>query len=28
MKDASALGLKETDLDIRNESTGLETKAA
>ena len=28
MKDASALGLKEIDLDIRNESTGLETKAA
>ena len=28
MKDASALGLKETDLDIRNESSGLETKAA
>ena len=28
MKDASALGLKETDLDVRNETTGLETKAA
>tara|TARA_B100000674_G_C37371002_1_gene703024 strand:- start:98 stop:454 length:357 start_codon:yes stop_codon:yes gene_type:complete len=28
MKDASALGLKETDSDVRNESTGLETKAA
>ena len=28
MKDASALGLKESDLDMCNESTGLETKAA
>jgi len=28
MKDASALGLKESDLDICNESTGFETKAA
>ena len=28
MKDASALGLKESDLDMRNESTGFETKAA
>ena len=28
MKDASALGLKESDLDMFNESTGLETKAA
>ena len=28
MKDASALGLKETDLDMCNESTGFETKAA
>ena len=28
MKDASALGLKESDLDMCNESTGFETKAA
>ena len=28
MKDASALGLKESDLDMCNESTRLETKAA
>ena len=28
MKDASALGLKESDLDMRNESNGFETKAA
>ena len=28
MKDASALGLKESDLDKRQESTGFETKAA
>ena len=28
MKDASALGLKETDLDVCSESSGLETKAA
>ena len=28
MKDASALGLKESDLDTCNESTGFETKAA
>ena len=28
MKDASALGLKESDLDMCNESTGLETKVA
>ena len=28
MKDASALGLKESDLDICNESSGFETKAA
>jgi len=28
MKDASALGLKESDLDMRNESTSFETKAA
>ena len=28
MKDASALGLEESDLDIGNESTGFETKAA
>ena len=28
MKDASALGLKETDLDVCNESTGIKTKAA
>ena len=28
MKDASALGLKESDLDMCNESAGLETKAA
>ena len=28
MKDASALGLKEADLDNCNESTGFETKAA
>ena len=28
MKDASALGLKESDLDICKESIGLETKAA
>ena len=28
MKDASALGLKESDSDMRNESTGFETKAA
>ena len=28
MKDASALGLKESDLDICNESAGFETKAA
>ena len=28
MKDASALGLKESDLDKRHESTGFETKAA
>ena len=28
MKDASALGLKESDLELRNESSGFETKAA
>ena len=28
MKDASALGLKESDLDMCNESNALETKAA
>ena len=28
MQDASALGLKESDLDMRNESTGFETKVA
>ena len=28
MKDASALGLKESDLDMCKESSGLETKAA
>ena len=28
MKDASALGLKESDLDMCNESNGFETKAA
>ena len=28
MKDASALGLKESDLDTCNESNGFETKAA
>ena len=28
MKDASALGLKESDLDNCNESTGFQTKAA
>ena len=28
MKDASALGLKESDLDMCNESTGFETKVA
>ena len=28
MKDASALGLKESDLDMCNEPTGFETKAA
>ena len=28
MKDASALGLKESDLDTCNESTGFQTKAA
>ena len=28
MKDASALGLKESDLDMCNESTGCETKVA
>ena len=28
MKDASALGLKESDLDMCNESTGFQTKAA
>jgi len=28
MKDASALGLKESDLEMCNETTGLETKAA
>ena len=28
MKDASALGLKESDLDMCNESTSFETKAA
>ena len=28
MKDASALGLKESDFDMCNESTGFETKAA
>ena len=28
MKDASALGLKESDLDMCNESPGFETKAA
>ena len=28
MKDASALGLKENDLDSFNESTGFQTKAA
>ena len=28
MKDASALGLKESDSDMCNESTGFETKAA
>ena len=28
MKDASALGLKDSDLDICNESNGFETKAA
>ena len=28
MQDASALGLKESDLDTCNESTGFETKAA
>ena len=28
MKDASALGLKESELDMCNESTGFETKAA
>jgi hypothetical protein len=28
MKDASALGLKESDIDICNESAGFETKAA
>ena len=28
MKDASAVGLKESDLDLRNGSAGLETKAA
>ena len=28
MKDASDLGLKESDLDMRNEATGFETKAA
>ena len=28
MKDASALGLRETDLDVRSESNGFATKAA
>ena len=28
MKDASALGLKESDLEMSHESTGFETKAA